>query len=252
MRTFPLRVLTGPSAVFAEIAAGTTGWAWPLALYAASAALSALLSTLLPPEFVQSAFEGLSVPQGRGYLFNLAVALPGGFVFTLFTCSLTAAFSALLSGGRLAPRLALPAAGVGAYGLIAAAAFRARAFSPAPAAAALCAAAFAVWAALRDRRRYSALLKAALAISAVTLAADLAAGAAALAGSTAAYTACEYFFSLFSLVWLVKALAAVYGLPGARGAAAAVLAMLGSAAFAFSLYSMGLLPQELFQAVMLM
>lgn len=250
-KSFPLLLLTRPSDAFGDIAAGREGWAWPLALYAAGAALSAALASWLPPEYMQAAFEGLT-PARHGFGFNLAVSLAGGMVFTLFTCALLAAFASFIKEGRLALRLAPPAAGVAAYGLLAAVFFRLGPPAPAGLAAAAPAAAFAAWAALRDRRAYAALLKAVLAVSAVEILSALASAAAALAGSTAAFSVLQYIFSFISLVWTVKALGALYGAGGARGTAAALLALLGSAAFAFLLFAAGLLRPELFQAALLM
>lgn len=104
---------------------------------------------------------------------------------------------------------------------------------------------------MRDRARYSAVLKAALALSAIGIAADLAGGAAALAGSVKAYTVSEYFFSLLSLLWLAKAAGTVYDTASPRAVAAALTAMLGSAAFLFLLFNLRLLPPELFQVLLL-
>lgn len=248
---FPVKVMLKPSESFARIAAGGTGWGWPLAVYALSAACSAFLLSVLPPQFIAESFEGAALPQGRNFWFYLGVSLPGGLLFSLFTCALLSALAGFLRSGRLSLRLPLAALGAGAYGLLAAAVHGSAALRPAGTAAALAAAGLASWAALKDGKRYSAALKALLAISALSLAADLAGGAAAYAGSIKVYAATAYFFSFLSLVWLAKAAAAVYDAALPRAAAAAVLAVLGSAAFLFLLYNLRLLPEELFQVMLL-
>lgn len=250
-KIFPAKVLLKPSESFARIAAGGTGWGWPLGLYALSAACSAFLLSALPPQFIAGSFEGAALPQGRGFLFYLGVSMPGGLLFSLFTCALLSAFAGFLRSGRLSLRLPLAALGTGIYGLLAAAVHGSAALRPAGAAAALAAAGLASWAASRDVKRYSAALKALLAISVISLAADLAGGAAAYAGSIKVYSATAYFFSFLSLVWLAKAAAAVYDAALPRAAAAAVLAVLGSAAFLFLLYNLRLLPEALFQVMLL-
>ena len=248
---FPVKVLLEPSEVFARIAAGKTGWGWPLGLYVVSVSGSAFLLSVLPPQFITDSFEGVALPQGRGYWFYLGISLPGGFLFTLFAGALLSAFTVFLREGRLSLRLALAALATGACGLLAAAAHGSTALRPAGFAAALAAAAFAFWASLRDRGRYSAILKAMLSISALSLAADLAGGAAALAGSIKAYAATAYFFSFLSLIWLSKAAAAVYDSATPRAASAAVLAALCATAFLFLLHNLRVLPPELFQVLLL-
>ncbi|MBI4350631.1 MAG: hypothetical protein HY550_04265 [Elusimicrobia bacterium] len=252
MRTefFPVKVILKPSEVFSGIAAGETGWGWPLGLYALSTACSALLVSVLPPRFLAEAFEGAALPQGRGALFYLAVSLPGGFLFTLFAAAVLARLTVYLREGRLALRLALAAAGTGLFGLLAAAAHGSAAPRAAGAAAALAALGFAFWSALRDKDRYAALLKAMLAVSALSLAGELAGGLAALTGSSGLYTASAYFFSLLSLIWLAKAAAAVFSAAGPRAANAAVLAILASAAFLFLLHNLRLLPPDVFQVLL--
>ena len=248
---FPVKVLLKPSEVFSRIAAGKTGWGWPLGLYVVSVSGSAFLLSVLPPQFITDSFEGVALPQGRGYWFYLGISLPGGFLFTLFAGALLSAFTVFLREGRLSLRLALAALATGACGLLAAAAHGSAALRPAGFAAALAAAAFAFWASLRDRDRYSAILKAMLSISALSLAADLAGGAAALAGSIKAYAATAYFFSFLSLIWLSKAAAAVYDSATPRAASAAVLAALCATAFLFLLHNLRVLPPELFQVLLL-
>lgn len=248
---FPVRILLKPSEVFAQIASGRTGWGWPLGLYAASASCSAFLLSVLPPQFIADSFEGVALPLGRGFWFYISVSLPGGFLFTLFLAALLSAFTVFLREGRLSLRLALAALATGACGLLAAAAHGSAALRPAGLTAALAAGTFALWASLRDRKRYSSILKAMLSISALSLAADLAGGAAALAGSVGVYTATAYFFSFLSLIWLSKAAAAVYDSAIPRAANATVLAALGSMAFLFLLHNLRLLPPEVFQVLLL-
>ncbi len=247
---FPVKVIFKPAETFAGIVSGETGWGWPLGLYAVSIAGSAFLLSVLPPQFITESFEGLTLPQGRGFWFYFFIALPGGLVFSLFICALLSALTAFLKTGRLSLRLPLAALGIGACGLLAAAMRGSAGLRPAGAAAALAALVLVCRAALRDKKRYSALLKSLLALSAISALAELAGGAAALAGSVKAYTASEYFFSLLSLLWLVKAAAAICDTARPRAAVAAVLAMLGSAAFLFLLSSLRLLPPELFQVLM--
>lgn len=249
--TFPVKVLLRPSETFARIAAGKTGWAWPLGLYAASVAGSAFLFSVLPPQFIADSFEGAALPQGRGFWFYFGISLPGGFLFTLFTGAVLSALTGFLREGRLSFRLLPAALGIGACGLFAAAVHGSPSLRPAGLAAALAALVFAAWAALRGKDRYAAILKAMFALSALSLAGDLSGGAAALAGSVRAYAASEYFISLLSLIWLAKAAAAVYGTAKPRAANAAVLAVLGAAAFLFLLHNLRILPEEIFQVLLL-
>lgn len=248
---FPLKVILEPSETFAGIAAGRTGWGWPLGLYAISMACSALLYSTLPPQYIAESFEGLTLPAGRGFWSYFTLSLPGVLAFSLFICALLSALASFLRSGRLSLRLPLAALGTGAYAILAAAAHGSAALRPAGIGAALAAAAFACRAAWQDKQRYAAALKALLALSAISIIADLAGGAAALAGSIKFYTASAYVFSILSLIWLAKAVSAIYGIAAARAAAAAVLAILGSAAFLFLLHNLRLLPPELFQVLML-
>ncbi len=248
---FPAKVLLRPTETFSAIAAGRTGWGWPLSLYAVSVAASAFLLSVLPPQFITESFEGAALPQGHGFWFYFAVSLPGGFLSALFTCAVLSAFTVFLRQGRLSLRLPLAALAIGAGGLLAAALRGSDALRPAGYAAALAATGFALWSALRDRRRYSAILKAMLSLSAVNIVSGLAGGAAALAGSVSGYTASEYFFSFLSLVWLSWAAAQIFDTARPRAANAAVLAILAGAAFIFLLFNLHLLPQELFQVLLL-
>ncbi len=248
---FPLKVIFSPAEAFAGLAEGAPGWGWPLALYIVSMAASAFLLSALPPQFIAESFEGVALQQGRGFLFYLAISLPGGLLFSIFTCGLISAFTVFLRTGRLSPRLLLSALIVGVFGILAVAVQDSSFLRPAGFFAALAAAGFALWTASRDKKRYPVILKAVLALGAVSILADLAGGAAALAGSVKVYTASEYFFSLVSLIWLAKASAAVYDSGFPKAVSAAVLAMLGSSAFLFLLFNLRLLPPELFQVLLL-
>ncbi len=248
---FPIRIILKPSETFTGIAAGKTGWGWPLGLYAFSIIGSAFLLSVLPPQFITESLEGATLPQGRGFWFYLGISLPGGLLFSLFICALLSALTTFLRTGRLSLRLSLAALGTGVYGILAVATHGSAGLRPAGIVAALAAAGFAFWAAFRDRKRYSAVLKAMLALSAISITGDLAGGTAALAGSVRGYTVSEYFFSLLSLIWLAKAAGTVYAAARPRAAAAAALAILGSAAFLFLLFNLRLLPPELFQVLLL-
>ncbi len=249
---FPVKLLFRPGETFAGIAAGNTGWGWPLALYCASAVSSALLLYHLPPEFLAEAAGGAELAAGKSFWWYLAVGLPGGFGFTLFFCALLAAFLPFLRSGRLPLRLACLALGTAAYGFFFLLPFKG---SPAYAGAtwllAGLAAGGAFRAALVNKGLYLPLLKTALALSVITLAADAAGAAAVLAGSQTAFSALQYALAALALVYLVRACAALAGTTAARAAAAAVPAMLAGAAFLFSLSALGLLPPEIFQALLL-
>jgi hypothetical protein len=248
---FPVKIILRPSAAFSAIASGRTGWGWPLGLYALSVAGSAFLLSILPPQFIAESFEGAALPQGRGFWFYLVVSLPGGLLFSLFTCALLSAAAFFLRTGRLALRLPLAALGIGVYGILAAGLHDSAGLRPAGMAAALAAVGFAFRVALRDKKTFSAALKAVLALAAISIAADLAGGAAALAGSVKVYSVSAYFFSLISLIWLAKAAAVIFDASRPRAMAATVLAVLGSAAFLFLLFNLRLLPPEIFQVLML-
>ena len=111
---FPVRILLKPSEVFAQIAAGRTGWGWPLGLYAASVSCSAFLLSVLPPQFIADSFGGVALPQGGGFWFYVGGSLPGGFLFPLLAGALLSAFTVFLREGRLSLRLALAALATGA------------------------------------------------------------------------------------------------------------------------------------------
>ncbi|PKM96772.1 MAG: hypothetical protein CVU79_11705 [Elusimicrobia bacterium HGW-Elusimicrobia-3] len=247
---FPFKVIFEPARTFAGMAG--TGWGWPLALYALSMTAAAALLAWLPPHFIAGALEGAALPPGRGFFFYLAVSLTGGGILTLFSCALLAAAARFLSAGRLALRLPLAAAAAGFFGIFSAAAQGSTALRPAGLAVAAAAALFAARAAWRDRSLFPSLLKALLALSALSLAGDLAGGLAALAGSQRAYAGVQYFFALVSLLWLAKAAAAVYAMSGARAMTAAVLALLGAMAALFLAFNLGLLPQDVFQVLLLL
>lgn len=249
---FPFKVIFEPARTFAGMAA--TGWGWPLALYALSMTTAAALLAVLPPHFIAGALEGAALPQDRGFFFYLAVSLTGGGILTLFSCALLAAAARFLSAGRLALRLPLAAAAAGAFGILSAAAQGSAATRPAGLAVAAVAAAalFAAWAAWRDRELFPSLLKALLALSALSLAGDLAGALAALAGSGRAYAGTQYFFAIVSLLWLAKAVSAVYSVTGARAMTAVVLALLGAMAALFLTFNLGLLHQDVFQVLLLL
>lgn len=247
---FPFKVIFEPARTFACMAG--TGWGWPLALYALSMTAAAALLAWLPPHFIAGALEGAALPPGRGFFFYLAVSLTGGGILTLFSCALLAAAARFLSTGRLALRLPLAAAAAGFFGIFSAVAQGSAAMRPAGLAVAAAAALFAAWAAWRDRSRFPSLLKALLALSVLSLAGDLAGALAALAGSGRAYAGTQYFFALVSLLWLAKAAAAVYSITGARAMTSAVLALLGAMAALFLAFNLGLLPQDVFQVLLLL
>lgn len=250
--TFPARLLLKPSETFAAIAAGTAGWAWPLALFAAAAVSSALLLALVPADFMAAASSDLPAPSGLGFFSYLSAGLAGGLGFACFFCALLADFSSLLKSGRLMLRAPLPLLGVAVYAVFFIVRMNAHSAGAAGwvvAGGTLC---FSVWAALWYRKVWLGLLKAFFAVSLFTVLADLAGGAAALAGSTGAYKASEYFFAFVSVAWLIKAACAVTGLSGARAFSALLPAMLGAAAFAFSLLTLGVIKPEVFQLLLLM
>ncbi|MGD9641195.1 MAG: hypothetical protein AB7V08_00495 [Elusimicrobiales bacterium] len=247
---FPFKVIFEPARTFADIAA--TGWGWPLALYALSMTAAAALLAWLPPQFIAGALEGAVLPPGRGFFFYLAVSLTGGGVLTLFSGALLAAAARFLSSGRLVLRLPAAAAATGAFGILSAAVQGSAAMRPAGLAVAAAAGLFSAWAAWRDRALFASLLKALLALSALSLAGDLAGALAAMAGSPGAYAGVQYFFAIVSLLWLAKAAAAIYSVTGARAMAAAVLALLGVMAALFLTFNLGLLHQDVFQVLLLL
>lgn len=249
---FPVKVILRPGEAFAEIASGRTGWAWPLAVSALATAASTLLFTLLPPEFIAEAFEGLTPAPGRGFAFYFAVSLGGGLAFSVFISALISALTRFLGGGRLSLRMLAAGLATCAFGLTALAMHGAAGGRRgAGLAAAAAAAALAARAAFADKEKFAALLKSLLSVSALALAGALPAGAAALAGSVKGYTLAEYVFSLLSLYWLARAVTAVYGAARARAAAAVVLGLLGGLAFLYLVFNLGLIPVEIFQALML-
>ena len=250
--SFPFKLLLKPAETFSAIAKGETGWAWPLAIFAASVLSSALLLSLAPAEFMAAASTDLPAPAGLGFTVYLATGLPGGLGFAFFFCALLSDFSSLLKSGRLMLRAPLPLAGVGVYAVFFIARMNARAGGAAGWAVAAAALIFSIWAALWYRKTWLGLMKAFFAVSIFTILADLAGGAAALAGSTGAYKVSEYLFAILSLAWLLKAACAVTGLSGARAFSALLPAMLGAAAFAFSLLTLGVIKPEVFQLLLLM
>jgi hypothetical protein len=249
---FPVKIISRPTETFAEIAAGRTGWAWPLGLYFASTLSSSILLADIPAEFLARASAGLPMPAGKGFLACFTAGLPGGIGFAFFSCALITGFSSLLRSGRLMFRVPLPAAGAAAYAFFFVARLHTRAAGAAGWLAAGAALALTLRAALKERHAWLTLLKAFLSISVFTITADLAGAAAVLAGAPDAYRAAEYFFSFISLVWLIRAAAAITGLSAARAFAAVVPALLGTFAFAFSLLALGLLGPDVFQILLLM
>lgn len=248
---FPANIILKPSETFSGIAAGKTGWGWPLALYALSMAGSAFMLSALPPQFIAETFDGATPPQGRGFGFFFLVAIPGGLLFSILASALLSALTAFLRIGRLSLRLPLAALAVLAYAILSAALHDLSGLRTTGIAAALGAAGLASWAARRDEKRWAAMLKALLALSIISLLSDLAGGIAALSGSVKGYTASEYFFSLLSLVWLAKAATIVYDISRPRAVSAAVLAILGSAAFLLLLSNLRLLPPDISSVLLL-
>lgn len=248
---FPLKLVFRPSEYFSDVAAGRAGWGWPLALYAADAAASALLITNISPDFLARASSDLPTAAGITFASALAAVLPGGLAFNAFFCALAVAFAAFIGKGRLMFRLPLPLAAVAGYALF----FILRLDEAAGGAAGWLAAggalAFAAWAALRSRAVFGAMFKLLLALSVFALASDLACAAAALADAPRAYRAAEFFFAFLSLGWLVRGAAVAAGIPAARAFAAVLPALLGAAAFAFSLHTLGLLSAKVFEMLLL-
>lgn len=249
---FPLKVLFEPDRAFANVAAGRTGWGWPGALYALAAGASVLLFKLAPPEFLTESFEGLTLTRARGFFFYYAFSLAGGLLFTAFICALISALARFLEAGRLSARIIAAGLAVAVFGITAAAMHGAAGGARAAGVAAGAAAAlFAAWAAFSDKKLFPRMLKGMLAVSALSLAGSLPAAAAVLAGSVKVYTGVEYLFSILSLYWMAKAVAAVYGASKARAAAATVLALFGGLAFLFLVFNLGLLPPDIFEALLL-
>lgn len=248
---FPVNVILKPSETFAGIAAGKTDWGWPLALYALSITGSAFMLSTLPPQFIAETFDGATPPQGRGFGFFLLVAIPGGLLFSILISALLSALTGFLRAGRLSLRLPFAALAALAYVIFSAAVHDLPGLRVSGIAAALGAAGLASWAAMRDKKRCAAMLKALLALSVISLLSELPGALAALAGSVKGYTASEYFFSLLSLVWLAKAAAAVYDISRPRAVSASILAIFGSVAFLLLLSNLRLLSPDI-SAVLLL
>lgn len=249
---FPVKLILSPAEVFAEIAAGKTGWGWPLALYAASILSSALLLSLVPAAFLAAAAPDFPAAAGLTFWGYLGAGLPGGLAFAFFFCALLRAFSGWLKSGRLMLRLPVPAAGVAAYAFFFMLKIHARGGGAAGWLAAAAALVFALRSARPGRREYPALLKAFLAISLFTLISNLAGGAAALSGSPQVYRWSEYLFAFLSITWLTKAVMPITGTTAARAFTATVPALLGAAAFFFSLFALGALSSEVLQVLFLL
>ena len=249
---FPIKLLFRPAEVFSELASGTTGWGWPLALYAASVLSSSLLLSLVPASFLAAASPDLPAAPGMSFPGYLAAGLPGGLAFAVFFCALLCAFAGWLRSGRLMFRLPVPASVAAGYGFFFVLRLHARWGDWAGWLAAAAALSFALRSAWTYRRMYPALLKALLAISLFTALSNLAGGAAAAAGSPEAYKWTTYLFAFIALAWLTKAAAAIADVTPARAFAAAVPALLGTAAFFFSLSALGAISPETFQALLMM
>lgn len=247
--SFPYRLLAEPGAVFAELADGRAGWSWPVGLYAASAAVSAASLMLLPPDFLAEVSGGAALKGGHGFAWYLAVGLPGGLLFDLFACACLCLFAPFLRTGRLAWRLAAVVLGVASY------AFFFMLPSPALAwpkrLAVLLAAAGAARAGFARRKDLAPLLKAALALALLSIAAELCGAAAAAAASPDAYLAGQVVFALASLYYLGRAGALYFGTGTAKAAAAALAAMAAALAFFSSLGAVGLLSKDLAEALLL-
>jgi hypothetical protein len=249
---FPLKLALKPSAAFAGLAEGRTGWAWPLGIYAAATLSSALLLANLPPEFMARLASDLPMPAGGGFASYLAAGLPGGLGFAALFCALLAVFSAFIGRGRLVFRFLLLCACAAAYGAFFAVRMNLRAGGWPGWAAAAAALLFAAWAARRAPGTWLKLVQAALAVCLFSLASDAVTAIGVLADSTRLCVGAEYFFSLLSLVWLVKAAGAVTGLSAPRAFAALLPALLAAFAFAFSLLALGAISPKVFMALMLM
>lgn len=247
---FPVKFLFRPASAFSETVSGRTGWAWPLAIYAAATAGSMLLAAFLPREFLLAA-EGLPLPAGPLSAGGLAAGLAAGLAFNVYFCALLAPFAAFLAGGRTILRLPAPVAALTAYSLLFILRLFGRYGGTADWLAAAGAAAFGIWGALRFRAVLPALFKLTLAVSLFTLLSCLPEWGAAAAGAPAVYKAAEYAFSLLAVIWLTRGTAAATGASAARSFSAVVLALLGAALFFFSLLALGLIDKDMFQLLLL-
>lgn len=249
--SFPVKLILRPSEAFADLGSGAAGWGWPLGLFALAAVSSAALLALVPPAFLAEAAAGLP-PKSGSFSAYLPAGLAGGALFALFSCALLAGFSRLLASGRLMFRVPLPAAAVAAYAFFFVARHNAGAAGPSGWLAAAAALGMAALAAFRAGGAYPALLKAFLSLSVFALLGDACGAVAALAGSAALYTGAEYAFSFLSIAWLARAVCVICGVSVPRAFAAAIPALLGAAAFAFSLMTLGLIPADMFQLMLMM
>jgi hypothetical protein len=250
--SFPFRLTFRPAELFADMAAGRTGWGWPCAIYAAATLSSALLMADLPADFMARLASDLPVPAGGTFASYMAAGLPGGIGFAAVFCALLSVFAAFLQRGRLVGRFLLLAAGVGAYAVFFVARMNMHASGWPGWAAAAAALAFTAWGAYRSPSAWLKLLQAALATCLFSLASDLATAAGAAADSVQFCVGAEYFFSFLSLIWLVKAARAVTGLSAPRTLVALLPALIGALAMAFSLLALGVIGPKVFLALMLM
>ncbi|OGS12443.1 MAG: hypothetical protein A2234_06970 [Elusimicrobia bacterium RIFOXYA2_FULL_58_8] len=249
---FPLKLLLNPYETCVEIAAGKTGWFWPLASFCASTTASTLLLCSLPPDFLAEVTGGMALVSGKNFWWHAAVGLSGALGFTLFFCSLLAAFLPFIKSGRLPLRLAFLVFATAAYGFFFLLPFKAApVYTGAARLLAVMAAGFAVWTAAVNKHHYTRLVKAVMSLSLITLAADISGAAAALSGSVTAYNTIQYLFAVLALAYLAKAASAFFKTSTARTTAAIIPAMLASAAFLFSLSSLGLLSPDIFQVLLL-
>jgi len=247
--SFPYRLLAKPDEVFAAFADGRAGWGWPLALYAASTALSAAMLELLPPAFLAEVTGGAALSGGHGFSWYFAVGLPAGLLFDLFACACLCAFAPFLKAGKLGYRLAAIALAVAAYVFFFL--LPSPALQPLKWAAALLAASGAARAGLARRADLGALFKVVLSLALLTIGAELCGAAAAFAGSTDAYIAAQLAFAVAAVYYLGRAGAGYFDTTTAKAAAAALAALAATLAFFSSLGAIGLITKELAEALLL-
>jgi hypothetical protein len=249
---FPVKLTLRPADTFAETAAGRTGWAWPLGLYAASTLSSALLLANIPADFMARLSSDLPIPAGGTFTSYLGAGLPGGLAFAAVLCALLSACASFLRGGRLFLRFLALCGATAAYEAFFIVRMNMRLYSGAGWAAAAAALVFCAWAVYREPGTWAKLAQAALAVCLFALASDLVTGLGVLVDSTRVCVAAEYFFSFLSLVWLVKAARAIADISAPRAFAALLPALAGALAFVFSLLALGVISQKVFLTLMLM
>ncbi len=208
-----------PGPAIAALLAGDARFGPVLLLFAAYAAVSALVSWLMPAGFVP---ELPPETFGRPYALYLSVSLSAGLLLNVLAAAALPWASSFFSAGRIGPRVLFSIAGLGVYFL----SFAAAAGRPA-AAALLAAAPAAVFLALLVRRPgFPACFRITLALSAPGLALAPVEFLGIAAGVRPVYEAAMLASSLWSLWLLARALKA-RGSPGtARAAAAAVSVIL--------------------------